>query len=479
MVRKQPKALYLLFFAEMWEYFNIYAMRVLLVLYMIEQLHMSDYKAFGIYALFLALLEVGAIGGGYVADRIFGLRPSIVFGGALIAAGQLCLAVENGRDPFFIGLGLIVTGTTLFNANIKALLGLFYEEKDSRREAGFTFYYTGINVGGFLAALVCGWIAQIYGKHVGFALASGGMLLALGCMVCFKRLLEGKGEAPEGVSVLKKGVFVSGALCVPFILTMILRNPSLFTPFLPLAGVGTLGYIGHKVRKMSSEVQRGVRLLMGLVVLVVIYFMFEELTGSLLIVFCERHVDRLVFSHVIPSSLLVAMNPLTIVVFGLLLAKVRKGKEGVDAMERAKRSASLAIILLGCAFMSLCVGGVFPSTSGEVSIGFVVLGFLLIASGELFIVPVVYSFCTQVAPKKMEGALMALVIMGFAYAGLLSGTLSKVFSHFHEKGGSGGELALYTQFFALAAGLCIAVGGSMRLFSYIQERIRLRNERIS
>lgn len=468
---KQPRALYLLFFVEMWERFSYYGMRVLLVLYMIERLDLSDFNAFGVFALYTALVEIGAVVGGYVADRILGLRPSIVFGGALIALGHLCLTVESGTLLFFMGLGLIVTGTTLFASNIKALLGLFYEENDPRREAGFTLFYTGINVGGFLASLLCGWVGQTFGWHVGFGMAAGGMVAALAVLTFSKRHLKGKGEAPPGVPILKKVILVVGTLCVPLGLTLFFRNPQWLTPFLPLIGMGTLAYIGLKVRKMSLEVQRGVRVLVGMVFLLMVYFVFEELTGSLLMVFCERHVDRAVWAHVIPSSVLVGINPLTIILFGTLLSRLRARKGG-----KTFHSASFAFLLLGGGFLALVIGGLIPSVADQVPVGFVALSFLLIAVGELFIAPTVYSFCSQVSPKEMQGVLMALVIMGFSYASLLSGSLGQLVVYFQDRVDSTGGVALYTIFFALAASVCFAVSGGVRLILWVRARIRLRRQ---
>lgn len=468
---RQPRSLFLLFFVEMWERFSYYGMRVLLVLYMIERLHLSDFQAFGVYALYTALVEMGAIAGGYFADRIFGLRPSIILGGSLIALGHLSLTFESGTHLFFLGLALIITGSTLFISNIKALLGLFYEKNDARREAGFTLFYTGINVGGFMATLLCGWVGQTFGWHLGFGLAAGGMLLGLGVLVGMKHLLEGKGEAPAGVSLLKKGTFVFGIFCAPIGLAYFLKTPALLTPFLPLVGVGTLCYIALKLRNFSPEVKREVRALVGLIALLVLYFTFEELMGSLLMVFCERHVDRAVATLTIPSSVLMAINPLTVILFGALLAKFRGRKGQVSGVDGVRRNCSLAFLILGGAFAFLTGGGLLAHVTGLVPVGFVGVSFFLIAFGELFLAPPIFSYCSEVAPREMKGVLMALVIMGFSYASLISGSLGQLVARVQEISTHGEGVGIYTLFFAAAAGGCALVGGGLWILSFIKRRL--------
>src|SRR5262249_16053523 len=143
------------------------------------ELGYSDEKAFGLYALYTTLIELGGIGGGIVADRYLGLKRSIVLGGITIALGHLSMTVPYSEFTFFLGLGLIVLRTSLFRSNVAAFLGHFYDENDPRREAGYTLYYTGINIGGFLATIGCGIVGEMYGWHAGFGLAAIGMLLGL------------------------------------------------------------------------------------------------------------------------------------------------------------------------------------------------------------------------------------------------------------------------------------------------------------
>lgn len=219
--------------------------------------------------------------------------------------------------------------------------------------------------------------------------------------------------------------------------------------------------------------RKGVRALVGLVACLMAYFTFEELMGSLLIVFCERHVDRAVLTFSIPSSVLMAINPLTVILFGTIFAKLRAHKGQVNGVEGAQRNASFSFLILGGAFATLFFGGILTHGTGLVPVGFVGIGFFLIAFGELFIAPTIYSFCSEVAPKEMKGVLMALVIMGFSYASLISGSLGQVVARMQEGMSSGAEIGLYTIFFAIAAGVCFAIGGGIKMIMFVRRRLRI------
>ncbi len=177
-----PKGLFFLFFTEMWERFSFYGMRALLTLYMAEQLFVSlkngEEIAYGIYAAYGALVYATPLLGGLIADRLLGYRKAIMLGAILMALGHFAMAFEN--DVFFYGaLGLLIVGNGFFKPNISTLVGSLYGDNDPKRDAGFTIFYLGINVGAFLAPLVCGWLGASYGWHYGFGAAGIGMLLGL------------------------------------------------------------------------------------------------------------------------------------------------------------------------------------------------------------------------------------------------------------------------------------------------------------
>ncbi|HLF33222.1 MAG TPA: oligopeptide:H+ symporter, partial [Cyclobacteriaceae bacterium] len=170
-----PKALFILFFAELWERFSFYGMRALLVLYMTKELFTemvrgeSDARSYGIYGAYNALLYAAPVIGGLLADRLLGFRYAIILGGLIMAAGQFTLASTIGSQLFFfIGLAMIAAGNGFFKPNISSFLGTFYEKNDTRKDSGFTLFYMGINVGAFLAPVTCGYLGERIDWSLGF-----------------------------------------------------------------------------------------------------------------------------------------------------------------------------------------------------------------------------------------------------------------------------------------------------------------------
>ena len=177
-----PKGLAYLFFAELWERFSFYGMRALLTLYMVEEifkfLSNRDFATAAVYASYGSLVYASTVIGGQVSDKILGMRSSIFLGGILMAVGHFVLAIENDI-AFFLALAFIIVGNGFFKPNISTFVGALYEEGDVRKDSGFTIFYMGINIGGWIAPLLCGWLAIKYGYHYGFGLAGIGMMTGL------------------------------------------------------------------------------------------------------------------------------------------------------------------------------------------------------------------------------------------------------------------------------------------------------------
>ena len=177
-----PKGLFYLFFAELWERFSFYGMRALLTLYMVNVIFLElverDFAAAAVYASYGSLVYASTVVGGRISDSILGFRKSIFLGGILMALGHFVLAIENDYT-FFLALGFIVVGNGFFKPNISTFVGSLYKDEDPRKDSGFTIFYMGINIGGWVAPLLCGWLGSAYGWHYGFGLAGFGMLTGL------------------------------------------------------------------------------------------------------------------------------------------------------------------------------------------------------------------------------------------------------------------------------------------------------------
>ncbi|MES2344943.1 MAG: peptide MFS transporter [Chlamydiota bacterium] len=417
--KRQPKALFLLCFTSMWECFSYYGMRALLVLYMIGQLSYTQADAFSIYGLYTMLVELLAIAGGYCADKIWGVRSSVFLGAVLIAIGHLFLALNAFPAMFFIGLGFIIVGSSFFKPNLKALLGSFYEKEDLRRDEGFTLFYTGMNVGGFLATVACGYAAQVFGWHIGFGLAGFGMLLGMGMLVAKRVLLNGKGNSPKGISWFKKVLCGVLTLIAVGIAALILRYHGESTYFAPLIGIGGLIYLFLQTKGVSFKEKRSIFIIVGSVFLLMIYFALDELMGSLLAVFSSTYVSTQVGGIIVPSSVLIAANPLTIILLGVVISKFSLKISFFGKI-------TTAFLFLAAGFFLLYMGTLFPNTAQLVSVFFPLFSYVCIAVGELFIAPTIYAYCSREAPEHLKGMFMGLVALGFSYGSFFSGTLAQI-----------------------------------------------------
>lgn len=451
---KHPKALFPLFFASMWECFSYYGMRALLVMYMIEELGFNQSTAFGIYGLYTMLSELLALAGGYCADKVWGMRRSIYFGGALIVAGHLCLALQNATPLFYIGLGSIVVGTSLFKPNLKGLLGTFYNNEDRLREAGFTLFYTGMNIGGFAATIGCSFAATLLGWHVGFGLAAFGMLLGLGMLIAKNVLLKQKGTTTFQVVWKKKAIAISLVFLSVFLVGFLLQQQKFSIYFILLIGVFAFYYLLLQIKKHTSSEKKSIHTLLSNIFLLMLYFTMSELIGSLLVVFLSDYVTKTIGKISIPSTLWIAANPLGIILLGALFAK----KLGAISHKIACSFGCIAT-----AFFFLFVGCQLSLDKQLVSFLFPLISFAIIALGELFIAPTIYAQCSKNAPNAIKGIMMGTVSMGFSYASFFSALLAKY--------ATVNTLAEYSSFFLTLAMLS---GGIASFLFLLKKRKKLQ-----
>src|SRR4051812_44157264 len=201
--KEHPQALWMLFFTEMWERFSFYGMRALLILFMTNVLLFKDVEANMRYGAYNALVYTMPLIGGYIADKFLGFRKSIVLGGILMAIGHLVLAIPS-LTTFYLGLGFLISGNGFFKPNISSFLGRFYTENDPRKDAGYSIFYMGINIGAFLGSALCGYLGQKINWHLGFGVAGVFMILGLVVFLSFQRILEDKGHSPEPEKMQQK-----------------------------------------------------------------------------------------------------------------------------------------------------------------------------------------------------------------------------------------------------------------------------------
>ncbi len=465
----QPKAMYLLFFVQMWESFSYYGMRSILVLYMITALDFSDHKAFGIYAIYIALAECLGVFGGRLSDKILGLRYSIYLGGIIIAIGHMILALPIDGYTLYPSLAFIAVGTGLFRTNCTTLLGEFYGENDPRRDAGYTLFYVGLNIGAFLATILCAFTAEKYGWHVGFSLAAIGMILGLLTLLKFSSLLEGKGKKPQHTSK-KHVLFVSIAvLALTPVFSILIYHYEIGTYVLLTAIAAMMTMVLQATKTLPKQQKQNISLIMLAIAMLALFYGFEEQVGSSIIVFAERFADKSFFGFEIPVAALSTFNPLTILLLGPLVAIGLARYE----LKLGKSVNIFSKVALAFALQSIAFAALFLSTNDAKTSSYTIaMSVSIIAFSELFIGPAVYSYCSELAPKHLKGVLMGTVMLGYSLANLLSGFLSQYMAISDENAQYG--LSVYSIGFSKIALVCLSASIVIYLIKFILSRRGLK-----
>jgi POT family proton-dependent oligopeptide transporter len=456
-----PWGLSTLFFTEMWERFSYYGMRALLILFMTAPvaaggLGFDTSKAGPIYALYVSSVYLLSLPGGWVADRVLGLRRTVFTGGVIIMLGHICLAVPS-LATFYLGLVLIAVGTGLLKGNVAALVGQLYTLEDLRRDAGYSLYYIGINTGAFIAPLVTGWLAQSdafrgllanagirpeSSWHWGFAAAAVGMFLGL-----VQYSLGGRHLSPAGLRPVRPSdpaaaakadrqvrlvglvtlavVVVGGILMATGALQVDAEAVSRNFKWALMAV--TLGFFVWLffVAQWTPEERKRLMLISVLFVASCIFWMAYEQAGSTLNLFAERNTQNTVFGHAFPASWYQALTPMFIILFAPLFAMlwIRLGHR--DPSSPTKFAIALALLGLGFAVM---IGAAVASVGGaRVSPLWLVLSYWLQTMGELCLSPVGLSAMSKLAPVRIAGLIMGVWYLSLSVGNYMAGMASSVY----------------------------------------------------
>ena len=466
-----PPGLYMLFFAEMWERFCFYGMRALLTLYMVSEVFSySDAQATAVYGSYNALIYLTPIAGGILADKLLGYRWAILLGGLLMAIGQFTLVVQQ-EFFFYAGMAFMVVGNGMFKPNISTLVGRLYPDGDPRRDAGFTIFYIGINVGAFLSTLVCGYFAKFQDWTVGFGIAGVGMLLGLVTFGMGRARLEGHGEPPkpEQLPANLTKVLLGSLALVPLVY-LLLSEDAAVRWLLGLAVFVVLGILIITAVREERVMRQRMFVLIVLWFFHMMFWMFFEQAGTSLTLFTKRNIDLDIGGWEFPAAWGQFFNPLFILVFGALFTMLwaNLGRKGRDPSIPTK--FGLALIQLGLGFYVLVWAASGVEDTGLVSILILIFCYLLHTTGELCISPVGLSAVTKLAPKRMTGMVMGAWFLSIAAAHKGAAMIAR------KTGAAGGEgmtpqetLPIYTDVFwqitlyAVGAGVLIIIFGQLFL----------------
>jgi POT family proton-dependent oligopeptide transporter len=455
-----PRGLSTLFFTEMWERFSYYGMRALLILFMTATvanggLGFPVSKAGAIYGLYTAMVFLLSVPGGWLADRITGQRRAVLWGGVIIALGHFSMAIPS-LTTFYIGLALIVLGTGLLKPNISTMVGALYTEKDVRRDAGFSIFYMGINIGAMISPLICGYLGENIDWHYGFGAAGVGMTLGIIQYVLGGKYLGNAGLDRTGTAAdfrLMRNVLIGSlivaAVAAALIFTGILSfsAEALSDAFgLILAGIVVIIFVWLLTAKGFTPTER--RHFWAILVLFLASALFWsafEQAGSTLNLFAERNTNlhawdariwglfRASYFQALNSVFIIALAP----VFAWLWVRLARNEPSTTS----KFSWGLVFVGLGFAILIPVAG------STNASPWWLTLTYLLHTIGELCLSPVGLSAMTKLAPARIAGLMMGVWFLSLSVGDFIGGRLASVYESFP-----------LPELFGIVAAFCIVIG---------------------
>jgi POT family proton-dependent oligopeptide transporter len=467
---RYPRGLATLFFTEMWERCSYYGMRALLILFMtagVQQggLGFSDKLAGAIYGLYTATVYMAALPGGWVSDRLLGAQKTVWIGGTVIALGHFTLAVPR-VEGFFLGLLLVALGTGLLKPNISAIVGKLYPEGGARRDAGFTIFYMGINLGSFIGPLVCGWLGEKINWHLGFAAAGVGMVAGLVQFSAMRGRLGDVGRRPEVSTVAARDWWVLGlalamlAVVVLLIWTGVLRiNAVLVAQSAKwiILGLATVFFVRLFLsHDLDAGEKRRVGVIAVLFVSSALFFSGFEQAGSSLNLFAERHTARMIGGWETPTTWFQMVNPLFVILLAPLMAGVWVWLARRERDPSLVVKFALGLLILAAGFVVIMLGAQL-ATRGRVVPVWLLTTYFLHTVAELCVSPVGLSSVTKLAPPRYVGQMMGVWFLATSLGNLIAGLIAG------EGGGGPADMAaIFSQVALAAAGLGVVLLAAAR-----------------
>jgi proton-dependent oligopeptide transporter, POT family len=439
-----PKGLFTLFFTEFWERFSYYGMRAILVFYMYYEvtkggLGLDEPVALAIMSIYGSLVYMSGIIGGWMADRLFGTSKAVFYGGILIMLGHIALAIPGSLSMFFVSMVLIVLGTGLLKPNVSSVVGEIYSEDDNRRDAGFSIFYMGINLGGFLAPLIVGEVGLKHDFHLGFAIAAVGMFLGLVLFTVTKKKnlgLAGTIVANPLSPSEKKKVFTIFGLSIVIIAVLVAVGIPLglltFESFIALVGILGIGIPIIYFTKMyrspkTTDVERS-RILayIPLFIASVMFWAIQEQGSTILANYADKRTQLEFAGFNISPAWFQSLNPLFIIflapVFAWLWVKLGKNQPSIP------RKFSFGLFFAGLSFLVILLPAYFGGADSLVNPLWLVLSYFIVVLGELCLSPVGLSATTKLAPAAFSAQTMSLWFLSNAAAQAINAQIVKFYT---------------------------------------------------
>lgn len=475
---KYPKQLWSLFFSEMWERFCFYGMRGMLTFFMVTELFFNAKDAQLQYGATQAFVYAFTFIGGLFADKILGFKKSLFWGGLLMITGSLILAADP-KQFFFLGISFTVIGTGFFKPNISTMVGQLYKAGDARRDAGFSLFYSGINLGALMGGYLCiaigkgsafsAYIPEHLRWNVAFGLAAVVMTISLITFVLTKKSLGPIGNSPFALKGLqgKKWydylVYAGALAAVPVIMTMVSKTQ--YTDyFMYIIGPATLVYLGYEMTKNKLvENKKLIAALIFILFSVIFWAFFEQSGGSLSIFAAGNLNDNLLGLTLDPNAVNNAANALFVIVFAPILGLIWLGMAKKKIEPNTVVKFGFGFIFLAVAFYILYATRLFANSEGVTSLDIFTLSYFVMTLGELCLSPIGLSIMTKLSPIRLQGMMMGMWFLASAYGQYVAGILGAGMTNPDENATLTEKLISFTNgyhtlaIYALIAGVTLIV----------------------
>ena len=484
---KYPKQLWYLFFSEMWERFCFYGMRGMLTFFMVNQLFMKEDVANLQYGATQAFVYAFTFIGGLFADKILGFRKSLFWGGLLMIIGS-CILAYNPNQFFFLGISFSIIGTGFFKPNISTMVGSLYKEGDSRRDAGFSLFYAGINIGALLGGYICvavgksqlgaSFIPAAYSWNVAFGFAALVMTISLLTFMYTQKSMATIGLSPfekDGTAASKKWieyvVYIGSLAIIPIIMTMVAKTE--YTDwFMYTIGPCTLIYIAYETLKLNSNEQKKMIAAMVFIVFSIFFWAFFEQSGGSLSLFAANNLsDNILGVKLDPNGVNNSANSLFVIIFAPLLGLLWVWLASRKSEPNTVVKFGLGFIFLAFAFYVFYITRFFADSNGMTSLEIFTLAYFIITFGELCLSPIGLSIMTKLAPLKLQGVMMGMWFLASAYGQYAAGILGAGMTTANENASAMEKLISYTDGYKQLAIYALIAGVIMIIISPIVKKL--------
>ena len=450
-----PRGLATLFFTEMWERFSYYGGRAMLVLYMVSTVNgdnpgfgMTAMQAGALYALYVSLAYLTNLPGGWISDQFLGARKSVLYGGILIAIGNLIIASALSFTIFVIGLSFIAIGTGLLKPNVSTMVGSLYKTGDVKRDSAFQIFYMGINLGALLAPLIAGYFGETVNWRLGFMIVGIGMILGLVQYVLGAKHLGDAGlyVRPDDEETVKKQRKSLRNAFMWLVVAILLLLTVHFTGIFPITVISLSNVVGvifvivpfayfgvlFSKNDFSTQERNRVIAIIVLYLAATLFWSAFEQAGSTLTLFADRYTRNNLFGFAFPVTWWQSVNALWIIVLTPVFAWLWIFLKKKDIHLSIPLKFSIGLFMVGVGFLVLVPPAMklVEGSIDKVGVMWLLSVYFIHTIGELFLSPVGLSAMTKLAPERIVGQMMCVWFLGAATGNYIGGRIGGLFETF-------------------------------------------------